>query len=109
MKRIILILAAVAAAILAGCTTTTASMYKGYTSEAVAGVKMWDDNTLATVQTVLCAQPYSAIQRHPEMQPGVQALCGPLANTSSLDANQLQLLMNMLGASGIKLQSAPAK
>lgn len=109
MKRIILLSALCALAALVGCTTTTASMYRGYTSEAVAGVKMWDDNTLATVQTVLCAQPYSAIQRHPEMQPGVQALCGPLANASSLDANQLQLLMNIMSASGIKLQSAPAK
>lgn len=96
-------------AMLGGCTTTTASVYRGYTSEAVAGVKMWDDNTLATLQTVLCAQPYSAIQRHPELQPGVQSLCGPLANSSSLDANQLAMLMQLLNASGVKLQAAPAK
>jgi hypothetical protein len=93
---------------LGGCTTTTGSMYAGLATQAEAGIKVFDDNSLATVRTVLCAQPYSAIQRHPELQPGIQAMCGPLANSSSLDAGQLAMLMNILQSSGVKLQAQPA-
>lgn len=96
------------ALMLGGCTTTTGAMYAGLTTQAEAGIKVFDDNTLATVKTVLCAQPYSAIQRHPEIQPGVLALCGPMANISSLDANQLATLMSVMQTAGFKLQAAPS-
>jgi len=100
MKKLFALAVAVLA--LLGCTTTTGSMYSGIATQAKAGIQVFDDNTLATVHDVLCAQPYSAIQRHPEMQSGIQALCGPLANATSLDAGQLQLLMTVVG----KAQSA---
>jgi hypothetical protein len=107
--RLLVAIAAIAigAAVLGGCTTTTASTYRGFAAQAEAGVKMWDDNTLATLQAVLCAQPYSAIQRHPELQPGVAALCGPLSNVSNLDANQLAMLIATVKSAGFNLQPAP--
>lgn len=108
VRAMILLMLTTLALCLAGCTTTTASIYKGLETQAVAGIKVFDDNALDTVKAILCGQPYSAIQRNPQYQPGVQALCGPLANTSSLDANQLAMLMSLLQSSGIKLQSAPA-
>jgi hypothetical protein len=85
--RMMAVIAAVALGLsmLGGCTTTTGAMYRGYATEAKAGIQTWDDNSLATMHDLLCAQPYSAIQRHPEFQPGVVALCGPLVNTASLD------------------------
>jgi hypothetical protein len=99
---------ALGAALLSGCTTTTASMYAGLATQAKAGIQVFDDNTLATMHDLLCAQPYSAIQRHPEMQAGIQQLCGPLANASSLDAGQLQLLMSVVGkAQAAGLLAAP--
>jgi hypothetical protein len=82
--------------LIAGCTTTTASVFKGYSTQAEAGIKVWDDNTLDTLQKVLCAQPYSAIQRHPELQVGIVSLCGPLTNTASIDPAQVQLMLNVV-------------
>lgn len=93
---------------MSGCTTTTASAYQGLYTQAKAGVMVFDDNALKTARDLLCAQPYSSIQRNSDMQAGIVTLCGPMANISSLDANQLQLLMNVMSASGVKLQSVPA-
>jgi hypothetical protein len=89
--RLLALIAAVAliAGCVSGCTTTTGAMYRGYATEAKAGIQTWDDNSLATMHDLLCAQPYSAIQRHPELQPGIVALCGPLVNTASLDPTQV--------------------
>jgi hypothetical protein len=94
---------------LSGCTTTTASMYSGLYTQAKAGVQVFDDNTLHTARDIICAQPYSAIQRNADLQAGIQVLCGPLANASSLDAGQLQLLMNVVGkAQAAGLLATPA-
>lgn len=107
--RLLSIVAAVCVGLsLAGCTTTTASMYTGLYTQAKAGVQVFDDNSLTTMRDLLCAQPYAAIQRHPEAQPGIVALCGPLAGGSALDAGQLAMLMSLLQQSGVKLQAAPA-
>jgi hypothetical protein len=93
----------------AGCSTQLASMYKGAAAQTKAGIEMFDDNTMTTMRDLLCAQPYSAIQRHPEMQAAIQQLCGPLANATSLDAGQLQLLMNVVGkAQAAGLLATPA-
>lgn len=99
MKRILFALSLLA--LVAGCTTTTASMYSGLYTQAKAGVMVFDDNAIKTARDILCAQPYSAIQRNADVQPGVQALCGPLGNSSSLDAGQLSLLMSLLGKAGV--------
>jgi hypothetical protein len=87
--------------ILGGCTTTTGAMYRGYATEAKAGIQTWDDNSLATMHDLLCAQPYSAIQRHPEFQPGIVALCGPLVNTASLDPTQVQQMLSIAKTLGL--------
>jgi hypothetical protein len=90
----------------AGCTTTTASMYSGLYTQAKAGVQVFDDNTLSTMRDLVCAQPYSAIQRHPELQPGIVALCGPLVNTASLDPGQVASMLSI--AKQLGLTAAPA-
>jgi hypothetical protein len=98
-------------AMFSGCTTTTASMYRGYATDAKAGIQTWDDNAIATIKDVFCAQPYSAIQRHPEIQPGVSALCGQLASGSSIDPAQAQMLLNIakqLGVTAAPAQAASA-
>lgn len=106
MKKI-LILAALALA-LAGCTTTTASMYTGLYTQAKAGVQVFDDNTLTTMRDLLCAQPYSAIQRHPEMQAGVVVMCGPM-QSASLDPSQVQLLLSLYKQIGVAAPASGAK
>jgi hypothetical protein len=95
-------IALLAALFLPGCTTTTASMYSGLYTQAKAGVQVFDDNSLKTMKDILCAQPYSAIQRHPEMQAGVVVLCGPLANTATLNAEQLALLAGLYKQLGLQ-------
>jgi hypothetical protein len=96
-------------ALMTGCTTTTGSMYAGLATQAKAGIQVFDDNTLHTARDIICAQPYSAIQRNADMQAGIQTLCGPLANASSLDAGQLQLLMSVVGkAQAAGLLATPA-
>lgn len=94
------------AACTSGCTTTTASMYAGVATQAKAGIQVFDDNTLATMHDLLCAQPYSAIQRHPELQPGIVALCGPLVNTASLDPAQVASMLSI--AKQLGLTATPA-
>lgn len=94
--------------VLAGCTTTTASAYQGLYTQAKAGVMVFDDNALKTARDIICAQPYSSIQRNADMQAGILVLCGPLANVSSLDANQLQLLLNVMKSAGISVAPAAA-
>lgn len=107
--RLLTVIAAIALGLsIAGCTTTTAAVARGYMTSAEAGVQAFDDNTIEANVKLLCWSPYGAVVRHPEKQVGIQALCGSLANTSTLDANQLQLLMNVMSASGVKLQSVPA-
>lgn len=90
------------AALLSGCTTTTASMYSGLYTQAKAGVQVFDDNSLKTMRDMLCAQPYSAIQRHPELQAGIVTLCGPLTNTASLSAEQVAIMANMYRQLGLQ-------
>jgi hypothetical protein len=105
--RIGLLIAIASVAMLAACTTTTASLYRGYATDAKAGIQTWDDNAIATLKDVFCAQPYSAIQRHPEIQPGVSALCGQLASGSSIDPAQAQRLLDIAKQLGVT--AAPAK
>ena len=105
----LLLVVSIAALIgLAGCTTTTASIYSGLYTQAKAGIQTFDDNTLATMKDLVCAQPYSAIQRHPELQPGIAALCGPMTNTASLDPAQVMQMLSIAKQLGIAPAAAPA-
>lgn len=101
------LLAVIALAMLAGCTTTTASMYSGIYTQAKAGVQVFDDNALVTMKDLVCAQPYSAIQRHPELQPGILALCGPMTNTATLDPAQVMQMLSIAKQLGLA-PAAPA-
>lgn len=94
--------------LLAGCTTTTASVYSGLYTQAKAGVQVFDDNTLNTASDILCAQPYAAIQRHPEKQPGIVTLCGPMSNTASLDPAQVMQMLSIAKQLGLVPAAVPA-
>lgn len=79
MKALILFVMCIGAVLqLQGCTTTSGSVYSGMYTQAKAGVQVFDDNSLVTMKDLFCAQPYAAIIRHPELQGGVQVLCGSL-------------------------------
>lgn len=99
---VILPLAFGTALLTTACTTTTASMYSGLYTQAKAGVQVFDDNSLKTMKDILCAQPYSSIQRHPEYQAGFVILCGPLTNTASLSAEQLAMLATLYKQMGLQ-------
>jgi hypothetical protein len=107
MKTLLMLLPLLALSLLTGCTTTTSAIYAGLETQAKAGIVMANDNAITTARDFLCGQPYSAVQRHPEIQAAIASLCGPLANASSLDPNQLALLMNILKSAGITV--APSK
>jgi hypothetical protein len=108
--RLLTMMAAIALglSLLAGCTTTTASIYSGLYTQAKTGVQVFDDNTLSTMKDLVCAQPYSAIQRHPELQPGIVALCGPMSNTASLDPAQVMQMLSIAKQLGLVPASAAA-
>lgn len=106
--RLLIVLASIATGLsIAGCTTTTASMYSGIYTQAKAGVQVFDDNTLVTMKDLVCAQPYSAIQRHPELQAGIVTLCGPMANTASIDPAQVMQMLAIAKQLGLA-PGAPA-
>jgi hypothetical protein len=108
--RLLIALAALALGLsLAGCTTTTASLYSGIYTQAKAGVQVFDDNTLATMTDLLCAQPYAAIQRHPEKQAGIAALCGSMASGSALDPGQVMQMLSIAKQLGLVPAPVPAK
>lgn len=92
---------------LAGCTTTTASIARGYEAQAKAGVQLFDDNQLMLLKDSLCWQPYGAVQRHPEMQPAIVSLCGALANGTTIDPAQAQRLIDIARQLGVTA-AAPA-
>jgi hypothetical protein len=108
LELLIVIAMGVVLFVAAGCTTTTASMYSGLYTQAKAGVQVFDDNTLSTMRDLVCAQPYSAIQRHPELQPGIVALCGPLVNTASLDPGQVASMLSIAKQLGLTAPPAAA-
>lgn len=81
MKTTSLIIA-LAAVALSGCATQM-QLVKGYESAAAISLRAAEDNQLGVLTFGLCATPYSAIVRHPEIVPGVMALCLPGGNLSN--------------------------
>lgn len=75
MKTAILI--AVLAAALTGCAGVQQAV-QAYGTVAVTGARAANDTVIEAQKMSLCGLPYSALQRHPEIQPAVQTLCGPL-------------------------------
>jgi hypothetical protein len=85
--RVSALVALVAAAALAGCTTTAMTAVTGYETAAVKGVQAVNDNAIQVWKTAACATPLSAVLRNPDIIPGLKALCLPGGNAS--DPNTL--------------------
>jgi uncharacterized protein YceK len=78
MKKLLIIAAGlVLAASISGCASVQQAI-QGYGTVAVTGAHAAADTVVQAQKVALCDLPYSAIQRHPEIQPAVQTLCGPL-------------------------------
>lgn len=77
-----LILAVLLAVGLSGCASYQQAINAGETSAAVT-LRAAEDNNLRVLVFGICATPYSALIRHPEIVPGVGALCLPGGNLSN--------------------------
>ncbi len=82
MKNI-LILAAMLA--LTGCAGFQQAV-TGYESAALAGAKASNDNAIAVLTVAVCATPFSAAVRNPQIVPALRALCLPAGAATSPDA-----------------------
>lgn len=80
MKGIVSILVLVACTIVVGCTTTAASVARGYETQIKAGIMATDDNNVQYVKDAMCFLPYGAVYRHPEIVGAVKSVCGALAD-----------------------------
>jgi hypothetical protein len=72
--------------LIAGGATGCASVQQGvqaYGAVAVSGARATNDTVIEAQKVSFCGLPYSALQRHPEIQPAVQTLCGPLGATAA--------------------------
>jgi uncharacterized protein YceK len=78
VKKTVIILALALA--LTGCAGVQQAV-QAYGSVAVTGARAANDTVIEAQKVSFCALPYSALQRHPEIQPAVQTLCGPLLAT----------------------------
>lgn len=54
----------------------------GYESSAIAGAKALHDNEIMVLKVGLCATPFSAAVRNPEIIPALKVLCLPGASVS---------------------------
>lgn len=70
------------ATILSGCAGVQQAINASEAS-AVVNLRAAEDNNLKVLVFGICATPYSAIIRHPEIVPGVSALCLPNGNMSN--------------------------
>ena len=73
-NRIYLALAATIA--MTGCASQLQAV-KGFNAAAVVSLRATEDVHLDALKFDLCATPYSALVRHPELVPGVGAICLP--------------------------------
>lgn len=71
------LLALAFAASLTGCAGVQQAV-QAYGTIAVTGAHAAADTVVQAQKIALCDLPYSAIQRHPEIVPAVQSLCGPV-------------------------------
>ena len=71
-----IILIAVSALAMTACASVNQA-YSAFGASALVSAQGAEDNALATLKVGLCASPYSAIVRHPEVVPGIEALCLP--------------------------------
>jgi len=80
----LLLLLALPLAILPGCASWQQAI-NGYESAALVSARAVNDNLVAVEVTALCATPYSAVLRHPELWEVLPKLCaaGSRENTPS--------------------------
>jgi hypothetical protein len=65
----------------AACVTGCAGMsqaVQAYGAVAVSGARTANDTVIEAQKISFCGLPYSAVQRHAEIQPALVSLCGPL-------------------------------
>lgn len=79
MKLIFTLVAAIA---LTGCASQLQAT-KAMEESAAVSLRAAEDNHLGVLTFDLCATPYSALVRHPELVPGVAALCLPGGNLTN--------------------------
>ena len=82
MKLIALAIAILIAVSTAGCASVNQA-YSAAGASALVDAQGAEDNALKTLTVGLCATPISAAIRHPEVVPGITALCLPGGNQSS--------------------------
>ncbi len=85
------VLAALAALTLTGCGASYQTAINGYESAAIKDIQAAEDNHIMMWTAVGCATPLSAIARHPNIVPALQALCLP----AGANANPALLLEDM--------------
>jgi len=64
---------------LGGCASQLQAT-KAMETAAAVSLRAAEDNHLDVLKFDLCATPYSALVRHPELVPGVAAICLPNGN-----------------------------
>ena len=82
MKLIALAIAILIAVSTAGCASVNQA-YSAAAASALVDAQGAEDNALRTLVVGVCATPISAAIRHPEIVPGITALCLPGGNLSS--------------------------
>ena len=71
---------------LTGCASTIQAT-KAFNEAAVVSLRAAEDVNLDRLRFEICATPYSALVRHPDLVPGIGAMClpgGNLTNPASL-------------------------
>ena len=70
----LLLLLALTLASFPGCASWQQAI-NGYESAGMVSARAFNDNLIATEITALCATPYSAVLRHPEIWDALPKLC----------------------------------
>ncbi len=78
----LMIVAGIAALALAGCASFT-QVASGYEASAAQGLRAAEDNNIQVWEFNVCATPFSAAVRHPEIIAAMRALCLPNAAAGS--------------------------
>jgi hypothetical protein len=83
---LLMILAGMMALAITGCASQLQAV-SGAQASAVKSLKMGEDMNIEAMTLNMCATPFSAVLRHPEIIPAIKALClpgGPASNPSGL-------------------------
>lgn len=81
MKKLFILLSALS---LTGCAGLNQAI-QAYGAVAVTNAKAANDTLIDGYKVGICALPFSAIQRNPEIIPAVRALCVPSGNSNAAE------------------------